>query len=243
MAAGDLDWLVLGGRRRMLFADPLHRYLWNLPTRPDFRLPVSTSNRGYIATWELRDDLFYLSDLQTCPPNQGPDPGVRLLFRDAREPVHATWVRERLRSANGEQVRFELFADKPVYARETRLLVWDGKLLVAEEFDGRTDRRLSHEVTSHLEAFVGPEEGAFIRAAVDTPEDSAPRLIYADWLDERGDPRGTMIRIAERARHLTSEEKLREYSFHMDLLRHHGLKNGLWSTLMGYKNLTNIVSL
>src|SRR5262245_56818171 len=27
------------------------------------------------------------------------------------------------------------------------------------------------------------------------PEDDGPRLVYADWLDERGDPRGEFIRV------------------------------------------------
>jgi uncharacterized protein (TIGR02996 family) len=31
------------------------------------------------------------------------------------------------------------------------------------------------------------DDEAFIRAIVDAPGDDAPRLIYADWLDERGD--------------------------------------------------------
>src|SRR5438270_1506512 len=27
------------------------------------------------------------------------------------------------------------------------------------------------------------------------PDDDGPRLLYADWLDERGDPRGEFIRV------------------------------------------------
>jgi uncharacterized protein (TIGR02996 family) len=30
------------------------------------------------------------------------------------------------------------------------------------------------------------DDEAFIRAIVDAPGDEAPRLVYADWLDERG---------------------------------------------------------
>lgn len=39
-----------------------------------------------------------------------------------------------------------------------------------------------------------PDDEAFIRAIVDAPCDDAPRLIYADWLDERDDPRGAYLR-------------------------------------------------
>src|SRR5438045_2176597 len=35
----------------------------------------------------------------------------------------------------------------------------------------------------------------FLRAIWDTPHDDGPRLIYADWLEERGDPRGEFIRV------------------------------------------------
>lgn len=33
------------------------------------------------------------------------------------------------------------------------------------------------------------DEQAFLNAIAADPEDSAPRLIFADWLDEHGDPR------------------------------------------------------
>jgi uncharacterized protein (TIGR02996 family) len=32
------------------------------------------------------------------------------------------------------------------------------------------------------------EREAFLRAIFDTPDDDTPRLVYADWLDEHGDP-------------------------------------------------------
>jgi len=38
------------------------------------------------------------------------------------------------------------------------------------------------------------DDEAFLRAIVDAPGDDAPRLVYADWLDERGDPRGAYLR-------------------------------------------------
>jgi uncharacterized protein (TIGR02996 family) len=38
------------------------------------------------------------------------------------------------------------------------------------------------------------DDDAFIRTIVDSPGDDTPRLVYADWLDERGDPRGEYLR-------------------------------------------------
>jgi uncharacterized protein (TIGR02996 family) len=36
---------------------------------------------------------------------------------------------------------------------------------------------------------------AFYQDILEHPDDRAPRLIYADWLEERGDPRGEFIRL------------------------------------------------
>jgi uncharacterized protein (TIGR02996 family) len=36
---------------------------------------------------------------------------------------------------------------------------------------------------------------AFLQAILEAPEDDTPRLVYADYLEERGDPRGEFIRV------------------------------------------------
>jgi uncharacterized protein (TIGR02996 family) len=38
-------------------------------------------------------------------------------------------------------------------------------------------------------------ESGFLRAILDNPADDTPRLVYADWLEERGDPRGEYLRL------------------------------------------------
>ena len=35
----------------------------------------------------------------------------------------------------------------------------------------------------------------FLQAILADPDDDTPRLIYADWLEEQGDPRGEFIRV------------------------------------------------
>lgn len=41
------------------------------------------------------------------------------------------------------------------------------------------------------------------------PEDDAPRLVYADWLDEQGDPRGEFIRIQCELAHVPCRDTAR----------------------------------
>jgi uncharacterized protein (TIGR02996 family) len=40
-----------------------------------------------------------------------------------------------------------------------------------------------------------PNEWALLNAIRDAPRDDAPRLVYADWLEERGNPLGGFIRL------------------------------------------------
>src|SRR5262245_9090295 len=40
-----------------------------------------------------------------------------------------------------------------------------------------------------------PQEAAFLERVCADPEDDGPRLVFADWLDERDDPRGEFIRV------------------------------------------------
>ena len=39
------------------------------------------------------------------------------------------------------------------------------------------------------------DEQSFLDAIIQAPDDDAPRLMYADWLTERGNPRGEFIRV------------------------------------------------
>jgi uncharacterized protein (TIGR02996 family) len=54
------------------------------------------------------------------------------------------------------------------------------------------------------------QEEAFVQAVLETPDDDAPRLIYADWLDDHGDPRGTFIRLQCEIARLPEEDPRRE---------------------------------
>jgi len=50
---------------------------------------------------------------------------------------------------------------------------------------------------------------AFLQAILEDPEDDTPRLVYADWLEERGDPRGEFIRVQCRLATLSHDDDRR----------------------------------
>jgi uncharacterized protein (TIGR02996 family) len=52
-------------------------------------------------------------------------------------------------------------------------------------------------------------DDAFLQDILANPEDDTPRLIYADWLEERGDPRGEFIRVQCRLARMSADDKRR----------------------------------
>jgi uncharacterized protein (TIGR02996 family) len=69
---------------------------------------------------------------------------------------------------------------------------------------------------------------AFLQSICENPEDDAVRLIYADWLEENGDPRGEFIRAQVELAQLTADSpRRRELAFRgHQLLEQHG---GEWA--------------
>jgi uncharacterized protein (TIGR02996 family) len=58
---------------------------------------------------------------------------------------------------------------------------------------------VSGRLTIPLGAAPAPaadDDAALVRRVLEAPEDDAPRLVYADWLLERGDARGELIRLS-----------------------------------------------
>ena len=61
------------------------------------------------------------------------------------------------------------------------------------------------------------DEDAFLRAIADNLDDDAPRLVYADWLDEHGDPvRAEYLRLLCRVNQTSTVDRLRELAPALD---------------------------
>lgn len=236
MSVQDPDWITFRGRQRQLLSYPLDAYLRDLPTQPDLRLRGFGRDRGYVAWWHVGDDdLLWLTDLTTRPEPDGPDPGLATVFPSG-EPVVATWVSCRLLTADGQQLRFSPFGNGGAHARETYLSVWHGRLVMIEEMDGKTGRRIGGEVTPHLDSALGPDHGAFVRAVVAAGADVAPRLVYADWLDEHNDGRGALIRLAEGLLRERPELAARQPSYFAPPKWLREKDQLLWLEAMGYRS-------
>lgn len=60
------------------------------------------------------------------------------------------------------------------------------------EVTGSSDSRAARAAASQASA---KEREPFIKAILETPDDPASYMVYADWLEDNGDPRGEFIRI------------------------------------------------
>jgi uncharacterized protein (TIGR02996 family) len=230
MSQQDPDWIAFRGRNRMLLSYPLDAYLRDLPARPDFEY-ARAGHRGYLASWEVRQDhTLWLTGLMTRPAGPEPDPGLTLVFHEGG-PVPATWVNQPLLTQDSQDRRYTAFGNGSTYVRETYLLVRDGRVVAAEEMDGTGRCRVGGELTPHLETIYGPEESAFLRACFAAPDDAAPRLVYADWLDERHDPRAEAVRLAEKFREVDDAGRQR---FALPARIRARFGDWLWRRLLGY---------
>jgi uncharacterized protein (TIGR02996 family) len=233
MSFNDPDLIAFRGHNRWLFNHPLEPLLRTSLVGQEFLQGPNSDGRGYRANWEVRPNhTLWLTGLVTIPHERRLDPGTGLGFHEPG-PVPATWVKLCLRTPDTHQRRFSPIGNGSTYARESYLSVWRGNVVMIEETDGRTGRRIGGELTPHLESVFGSEESAFLRAAFADPDDAAPRLIYADWLDERHDPRATVIRLAERLRRADGEA----YEPHVNRDVHRGQDHWLWVRVLGYHEL------
>jgi uncharacterized protein (TIGR02996 family) len=237
MSISDPDWIALHGINRMLLNHPLESFLRDRPGQRDLpNSPNPISGRGYRAHWEVRtDDFLWLTDVAMNrsgnPLELSSWPGL-----SSPLPVRATWVNQCLRTPDARQRRFSPIGNGTIYARESFLSIWRGRLVMIEEIDGRTGRRVGGGLTGHLESLFGPEEAAFLRSAFNDPDDAAPRLVYADWLEDRHDPRSAVVRLAESLTRLDPEVATWEPSVSRDVIRR-GLDHWLWLRLLGYQHL------
>ena len=69
-----------------------------------------------------------------------------------------------------------------------------------------------------------PEEAGLLARVCADPDDDSPRLIFADWLDEQGDPRGEFIRVQIALARLPADDPRRTELLDREatlLARHH----------------------
>lgn len=90
------------------------------------------------------------------------------------------------------------------------LTVHAGRLVYLEEVDNQNRTIVRRELTRWAEEVFPPGEYPFLRAIAESGwGDDLPKLVYADWLDERSDIRGELIRVEVKRTGLPKGDLLR----------------------------------
>jgi hypothetical protein len=147
VTAQSPERIILDGRPRCLYADPLYRLRQRC--RMDFGNPNlrSTANyRGYVGTWEIRDRRLYLVQLcweeWTGPNGEVPvSEELRLrLFRAAQcngFPIHAHWFNGVMRIELGRRLVYSHQGWSHWFERERVMRFRAGELVRDREVDTR----------------------------------------------------------------------------------------------------------
>jgi uncharacterized protein (TIGR02996 family) len=86
-----------------------------------------------------------------------------------------------------------------------------------------------------VQSMADPVERAFINAIRADPDDQAARLIYADWLEERDDPRGEYLRL-EAALAALGPDDARFSALDARRLQLHGEIDFLWRVVVRHRS-------
>ena len=133
MTAQASDILILRGNRHQLCTLPLHDYLKRRPkrSRPRFCVPSTALWRGYIATWEIRDDALWLISLEAdVNDNETVRPAAfQDICRKWKPPVRASWFTGDLRCPEGGLLSYAHHGFASIYERDRMIWIERGQVV------------------------------------------------------------------------------------------------------------------
>jgi hypothetical protein len=144
--AQESDVIIVDGRARPLNTNPLQGYLATNPGGlPQSERRMTSNWRGYVATWEVRDNALLLTKVdvhlkdESAPPNRGGTSARNVLtslFPDATE-VPAVWYSGALVIPTGELIDYVHMGYGSTYASYLILIVQSGLVTRRLEMDMR----------------------------------------------------------------------------------------------------------
>lgn len=133
MTAQAPEILIHRGRRLTLCERPLDDYLRRLPrkTRPVFTAPSTALWRGYVGTWEFRNDMLCLTDLEAWSKRDQDCAAERLedVFPKSKGCIPAKWMSGYLRCPEGRLIEYVHHGFLSRYERDRMFEVRGGVLI------------------------------------------------------------------------------------------------------------------
>ena len=135
------DIIILDGEEMNLYSNPLEEYWIKFKRRPAF-IPSSVCRRGYVATWEIRDQQLFLNDVRGeyykrsfLFGSQKVGCSLQLVFRSAKRSVKATWYTGKLRIPSGRMTHYGHGDYDSRFEREVILTVDRGDVIKTARLD------------------------------------------------------------------------------------------------------------
>lgn len=174
---------------------PLAQAIGSVISEPPFGGFSTACRRGYVGEWEIRDDQLFLTGLGSPLWGSNDRVAVGDLFPGAPpDGVFVAWCTDWLHVPKMEYMWLGLTHWEPVSEWDVFLAVHRGRMIAVHDVTNTDPPVMVRELTPRLEEAF-PEEAPFIRALHINWTDRLPRLVYADWLDERNDARGELLRV------------------------------------------------
>ncbi|MCK5814175.1 MAG: hypothetical protein KAH03_07940 [Cocleimonas sp.] len=129
------DILIYKGKTISIFTNPLELYFDKNHAKPKIfsKTQCTAIWRGYIATWEIKNNTLYLSSLTdgSC----GEDPSIiplNAIFKEKKTPIKASWFSGVIRVPFGKRIQYVHMGYNSVYEKELYLTIKKGNILKIE---------------------------------------------------------------------------------------------------------------
>lgn len=117
MTAQIGEKLQYQGRQVRMCSEPLADYFALAESWPDFAYNSTALWRGYVGTWEIRDDRLYLIALLGLL-SDGSETTLATIFPDFPDRVFAHWYSGTLRIPEGKQLKYVHMGYGSTYERD-----------------------------------------------------------------------------------------------------------------------------
>jgi hypothetical protein len=143
--AGDI--IIWNNDTLALFSNPLESYpTFDIIRGKLFGIKTIHQNtgcvRGYIAEWQIIDNLLYLTNIYDCL-DRNTKADLKFLFPDKIKngKIQAEWVNEILIVPKGKCLYYGNLGYVAIYEKEYELTIQSGKLIAEKEYDNSRTRK------------------------------------------------------------------------------------------------------
>lgn len=150
MTAQEMEKLIMNGEKVSMASEPLAQYLGGLKEKPKLFPPNTGCWRGYVGTWEFKNDYLYLIGWEGYAKDFNKRAyckvGMDYIFPNQKE-VLADWFSGEIRIPSGQMLHYEHAGYNSIYEIDCFIMIEKGKAISWRKVDTRLEeaKRLINE--------------------------------------------------------------------------------------------------